>query len=83
MVLGLNVKLTAHQTRLLGSFLNETTIIPPCSEVLVYGYSANNKMIDTRYSMVQPVVEDERKPIAAQTLIGPFKKTVPIRLVNL
>jgi hypothetical protein len=41
------------------------------------------KLIDTRYSVLQPVVEDNRKIMMAQLLVDPFEKIFPVRLMNM
>lgn len=40
-------------------------------------------MIDTRYSLLQPVVEDDRKVLVGKSLVDPFGKAILVRLVNM
>ncbi|CAC5397890.1 unnamed protein product [Mytilus coruscus] len=53
------------------------------SEFILYGCGQNQELLDTRYSMIQSVVENKRKIMVAQTLVGLFTKTIPVRLINL
>ncbi|VDI05008.1 Hypothetical predicted protein [Mytilus galloprovincialis] len=52
--------------------LDSNFTIPPSSEVILYGCGQNQELLDTRYSMIQPVIEDSRKFMVAQTLVDPF-----------
>ncbi|CAG2206600.1 unnamed protein product [Mytilus edulis] len=63
--------------------LDSNFTIPPSSEVILYGCGQNQELLDTRYSMIQPVIEDSRKFMVAQTLVDPFMKNIPVRLINL
>ncbi|CAG2211763.1 unnamed protein product [Mytilus edulis] len=63
--------------------LESNFTIPPSSEVILYGCGQNQELLDTRYSMIQPVIEDSRKFMVAQTLVDPFMKNIPVRLINL
>ncbi|CAC5378679.1 AZI1 [Mytilus coruscus] len=63
--------------------LTENVTVPANSEMILFGGSDNTDAIDTRYTMLQPVVEDNRKIIVAQILVDPFEKVIPVRLVNM
>lgn len=63
--------------------LAENVTVPANSEIILPGKTIYPENIDTRYSMLQPIVEDNRKIIVAQSLLDPFGKILPIRLVNL
>jgi hypothetical protein len=63
--------------------LKETVTVPPNSEVILAGQGVNTDSLDTRYCSVEPTVEDERNILVARSLVDPYHKTIPIRLVNL
>ena len=63
--------------------LTENITVPANSEIILSGKSKNPEVIDTRYSVLQPVVEDNRKIMVAQLLVDPFEKIIPVRLVNM
>ena len=63
--------------------LNENTTIPANTEVILFGVGINSEKIDTRYSVLQPVIEDERNLLVAHTFIDPFEKVIPVRIANL
>jgi len=63
--------------------LAENVTVPANSEIILPGKKIYPGNIDTIYSMLQPIVEDNRKIIVAQSLHDPFEKILPIRLVNL
>lgn len=63
--------------------LTENVTIPANSEIILSGRTERSEIIDTRYAMLQPTVEDDRKVMVAKILIDPFEKTIPVRIVNL
>ena len=62
--------------------LKETVTVPPNSEVILAGQGVNTDSLDTRYCSVEPTVEDERNILVARSFVDPYRKTIPIRLVN-
>ncbi|VDI56820.1 Hypothetical predicted protein [Mytilus galloprovincialis] len=51
--------------------------------MILFGGSYNTDAIDTRYTMLKSVVEDNRKIMVTQILVDPFEKVIPFRLVNM
>ncbi|VDI74768.1 Hypothetical predicted protein [Mytilus galloprovincialis] len=63
--------------------LTENVTVPANSEKILFGGSYNTDAIDTRYTMLKSVVEDNRKIMVTQILVDPFEKVIPFRLVNM
>ena len=63
--------------------MDENTTIPPLSEAIICGRSDQVENIDTRYATFEPVSFEERDLIVAKTFVDPFKKQIPVRIVNL
>ena len=63
--------------------LKETVTVPTNSEVILAGHGVNTHSLDTRYCSVELTVEDERNILVARSLVDPYRKPNPIRLVNL
>lgn len=63
--------------------LNETSTIPGNTEVILQGHCENAEVLDTRFGSIEPITEDERNIMVARCLVDPYKKIVPVRLVNL
>lgn len=61
----------------------ENVTVPANSKMILFGGSDNTNAMDTRYNMLQPVVEDKRKIMVAQILVDPIEKVTPFRLVNM
>ena len=49
----------------------------------IQGKGENSDRLDTRYSVLDPVVEDNRKQMIARTLVVPFEQRIPVHLINL
>ncbi|VDI32870.1 Hypothetical predicted protein [Mytilus galloprovincialis] len=63
--------------------LTENVTVPANYEKILFGGSYNTDAIDTRYTMLKSVVEDNRKIMVTQILVDPFEKVIPFRLVNM
>ena len=63
--------------------VSETVIIPASSEVLINGIPENQEVLDTRYSILEPVFEDHRDILPARSLVDPYQTKVPVRFINL
>jgi hypothetical protein len=51
--------------------------------MIIEGKRENSDRLDTSYSVLEPVVQDNRKLMIARTLVDPFKQRIPVRLINL
>ena len=60
--------------------IKDPVTIPANSEMEIKGKGENS---DTRYSVLDPVVEDNRKQMIARTLMDPFEQRIPVHLINL
>ena len=60
--------------------IKDPVTIPANSEMVIQGKGENS---DTRYSVLDPVVEDNRKQMIARTLMDPFEQRIPVHLINL
>ncbi|CAC5421241.1 unnamed protein product [Mytilus coruscus] len=78
----INCDVTRRSDKVARVVLKEAVTIPANSEVILPGLSINSEILDSRYCSVEPVVEDERKIIVARSLVDPYKKTIPVRIVN-
>ena len=75
----MNTKRSHNISQLL---VHETTTVPPMSEVILQGRSEDCENIDTRYAEFEPFPSEE-DVIFAKSLVDPFRKTIPVRIVNL
>ncbi|VDI16906.1 Hypothetical predicted protein [Mytilus galloprovincialis] len=53
------------------------------SEIIIAGEGYDTEGLSSRYSILEPVVEDSRKIMVARTLVDAHSCKVPVRLINL
>ena len=63
--------------------IKDPVTIPANSEMVIQWKGENSDRLDTRYSVLEPVVEDNRKRMIARTLVDPFEQRIPVRLINM
>lgn len=63
--------------------VDEPVTIPANSEVVITGKGENLGRFCGKYSVLEPIVEDERKLMVAHVLVDLTNNRVPVRLINL
>ncbi|VDI27017.1 Hypothetical predicted protein, partial [Mytilus galloprovincialis] len=63
--------------------IKEAITIPANSEIIIAGEGYDTEGLSSRYSILEPVVEDSRKIMVARTLVDAHSCKVPVRLINL
>ncbi|KAK3102825.1 hypothetical protein FSP39_014215 [Pinctada imbricata] len=53
--------------------VSKTVIIAASSEVLINGIPENQEVLETRYSILEPVFEDHRDILPARSLVDPYQ----------
>jgi len=61
----------------------EPITIPANSEIIIFAKGLNSEDLSSRYTVIEPVVEDDRKLIVARALVDPYSNNIPVRLINL
>ncbi|CAG2196065.1 unnamed protein product [Mytilus edulis] len=73
----------AEMTVLTRVRIKEAITIPANSEIIIAGEGYDTEGLSSRYSILEPVVEDSRKIMVARTLVDAHSCKVPVRLINL
>ena len=75
----MNTKRSHNRSQLL---VHETTTVPPMSDIILQGRSEDCENIDTRYAAFE-LFPSEEDVLFAKSFVDPFRKTIPVRIVNL
>lgn len=51
--------------------------------MLIEGVPENQQCLDSEYSMLEPIFEDQRDILPARALVDSFRETIPVRYMNL